>query len=629
MTCYKIPATISILNAIVVYARSRSIFLLSSARQSGFAGASTRSRSTSIAGAFCSNRRYHSSQTHSGEKYSLAEENKFEECWASDSWSVNPMNDPKVDDTLASLHSPAPQSYYVINRALQRAKSDEERLQVCNKLAYLVKENRTIIFRKLDTPFSIDGSSSSLSSTGTYWKILPTNETKSSDFHSPQWICSFDASNKHNSGKATASDQASQILQYVTKQSEQGWMIDSNKIEEMIDSLENHIELTLGTDCRGRTSADVALLLALAGISRESIFDSLSCVARLEMQRLQHRTSRKAKDVVHTVEKLAASGTRGRNAIDLYRCALESKTMEGSSFDLTHTAPEDFTFMSRRALMWLWRHSTRRKKPRVLEQDSKEAQFHHQAAPYSLWNVDSFENNKRPLVIDLGCGMGVSLLGLALQSKHLKLGSTRSKYYDHNFLGVDLSQISLRYGVGIAQRWSLSDRLQYIYAPADVALEKVLRDYDYAVSTILIQFPSPYRLSPDEDGNTQLPRDKKSGFMVTEKLLSLAHALLLPTNGTLVFQSNVEDVAVYVMELAKANGFKPQVSKQTTPRDTDKTRKIPQRTKLWAEMGGRRALGPEWITEPILLDGSLSETEVACLLNDNPVHRCILMPIAR
>ena len=91
-------------------------------------------------------------------------------------------------------------------------------------------------------------------------------------------------------------------------------------------------------------------------------------------------------------------------------------------------------------------------------------------------------------------------------------------------------------------------------------------------------------------------------------------------------QSNVEDVAVFMRHLAEESGFSVvPVSNAITSFDEVKAR-VPQRTKEYIKMGGnrKRALGEGWAGEALLPRRGATETEVACLLDTTPIHRCLL-----
>ena len=52
--------------------------------------------------------------------------------------------------------------------------------------------------------------------------------------------------------------------------------------------------------------------------------------------------------------------------------------------------------------------------------------------------------------------------------------------------------------------------------------------------------------------------------------------------------------------------------------------RTPKRTTDWISCGGERAEGEGWSTQPILPRIGRTETEVACMMNGTPVHRCRL-----
>lgn len=112
-------------------------------------------------------------------------------------------------------------------------------------------------------------------------------------------------------------------------------------------------------------------------------------------------------------------------------------------------------------------------------------------------------------------------------------------------------------------------------------------------------------------------------------LLSEAHRTLsLAKNGKLLIQSNCEDVAVYIMETGVKVGFKASAFDNAVTQDDliDVGRNIPKRALEWQAVGGGRAMGPHWSSLPILPEYGRTETEVACILDNKPVHRCILLP---
>ena len=162
--------------------------------------------------------------------------------------------------------------------------------------------------------------------------------------------------------------------------------------------------------------------------------------------------------------------------------------------------------------------------------------------------------------------------------------------------------------------------------------------YSRLTNNILMvsQFPTPFRFQPSNDTpsnergyNSQLPQDAASGdFMVTNKLLSEIQATLSKSSGKLLIQSNCEDVAVHMMNIGKQVGFKPLASNPCVTEDNlgQLGKNIPKRARDWHEIGGERAIGSDWSLVPILPAYGRTETEVACMLDGKPVHRCIMVP---
>ena len=309
--------------------------------------------------------------------------------------------------------------------------------------------------------------------------------------------------------------------------------------------------------------------------------------------------------------------------------------------------------------------------------------------------------------------MGISLLGLA--SISTPAPHHEFPYHLCNFIGVDLSSLSINYANGIAQRWNINDRLLFVVDEAERFLDELLTvSYPGPIQRILIQFPTPYRLSailndtnPDTDphfkdeddsdgdgdddndfdddiydttkvdtmvapsldkqvgsGNTQLPQSiRNGGFMVTSELLQKVSKLLLvshqeqhdrgsstatmiPYHPDFIFQSNCEDVAVLMRNMAcKEAGFIINTEwmeagdSDHDDSDDDEPQKLDslqptQRTLNWIASYSstrqdndlERASGYGWWTKPILPKNGCTETEVACTMKRIPVHRCILRP---
>lgn len=238
--------------------------------------------------------------------------------------------------------------------------------------------------------------------------------------------------------------------------------------------------------------------------------------------------------------------------------------------------------------------------------------------------------------------ISVSLLGLAnFPNTDDQLNEIQIDWKKCNFIGVDLSRLAIGYAHGVCSRWSSKD-LNFVVDSAEECLSRISETYPGEVPLVMLQFPTPYRFqsiaADDEDGasdyhidkassvapgyNSQLPEGAASDdFMVTEKLLSQVYDVLSKHSGQLLLQSNCEDVAVHMRNVATKNvGFQSvELSHSVTSLDA-----ATQRAQRYVAMGGERAIGKYWSAEKLLPLGGRTETEVACLLDGKPVHRCLL-----
>ena len=292
----------------------------------------------------------------------------------------------------------------------------------------------------------------------------------------------------------------------------------------------------------------------------------------------------------------------------------------------------------------------------------------------SRWDT-LFDDPTRPLVVDVGCGMGVSVLGCA-QLNSLRQDDHRSAVEEStmqlvdwdncNFCGVDLNGLATQYAHGMVEKWDLAGRVGFVQDDALSFLQDVANTYPGSVELCLIQFPTPFRLekrlpsdrqnndsdddggghitTPPEEfrGNQQLPASVTDGFMVSSDLLTTTKRALNPLTGKLLVQSNCEDVAVWIRETACAEaGFEAvggdaleafsctarHEDSDAVVDETDRYVTTPtKRTLDWIAMGGMRAEGPGWSKHPLLPRSGRTETEVACMVNGTPVHRCLLVP---
>lgn len=263
--------------------------------------------------------------------------------------------------------------------------------------------------------------------------------------------------------------------------------------------------------------------------------------------------------------------------------------------------------------------------------------------------------------------MGVSLLGLASLGSEYDRSKMKTDidldWSKCNFLGGDLSRLAIGYANGISKRWAITDKLLFCVASAEDMIQEVCRSYPGEVKLVMIQFPTPFRLQQtsvqqgheSEDmekimfdniekkteistevqhkeitrvGNSQLPSDAKSGFMVTERLLEMTHSVLKKYNGKLLIQSNCEDVAIEIQKMAiQSVGFQTNYVSQSMVLNGNNDVQITKRTEDWIKLyDGKvdRAEGPSWSASSLLPHKGATETEIACTLNRTPIHRCLL-----
>ena len=352
------------------------------------------------------------------------------------------------------------------------------------------------------------------------------------------------------------------------------------------------------SEMQGRKYADAAFEFSMAGISDVSLYEQLADCCVSELRRFGSRASCKPLQLLQMAEKLAVAGVRGH---EFYRVA-EALLIAKSKTGKTAFRARDYSLLSGRPLLWLWRHATKQKKPTktsattaTAEDDSTAAPqleysathtpgtFQQAAVPMMPSPASLFTDPALPLVLDLGCGYGVSLLGLCHQA------STHHASPRCNYLGVDLNNRAIRYASGICRRWQLEGNCAFVYADCIEAIKSVRDNYPGPVALVMVNFPTPYSIGAvlgrpisdvsgcdgdqgeehtDTDaptkpvstagGNTQLPAGFDY-FMFNLELVALVKAVLAQSlhRGVglplLLLQSNVEDVVVTMSNIATVN----------------------------------------------------------------------------
>lgn len=556
------------------------------------------------------------------------------DCRNTTSRGVNPHKLGHIDTILQRLNSPAPQSFYVLNRAVQRFLDNGATLQDWKMLQttafFLAKGGHQLVLCEQE------GERNYQSDTNLSWELVPKDQDIKDNPGGPKVLFpSFhDAPTKED--PLSTLQIANQILERVTDASQEQVWLDPKPIHDLVDTAIHQLSWTMGMDLRGRTSADAAFVFALAGVQQEELFRDLAVISLYELGRVGFRPSFESKYVLQIVEKHAAAGTKGAEVEALYQVAADCLKSKGKDhLDHAKVLEQDaasFHLLSSRPLLWLWRFSARQKKAKRKAQNLGEASLDVVSSDKIIANtvypnLPKFKDPSRPLVVDLGCGMGTSILGLAASVSNGSGVLGDLDFAGRNLLGADLSVLGVRFAKSIASRWDLEERLAYAWCPAEECLDQLNEDYPGPIELIMIQFPTPYRLDNGTKSayNTQLPVDANAGFMVCDSLLAKIKGILSRSGGKMLVQSNCEDVAVTIRHRAIAQfGMKcMDLPHQQRLSNVDESQQT-QRNLQWIQQGGDRAVGPGWSSVPLLPASASTETEVACHLQGTPIHRCLL-----
>jgi len=242
----------------------------------------------------------------------------------------------------------------------------------------------------------------------------------------------------------------------------------------------------VGSDLRGPQSADACFNFALAGVHNSSthLFQNLVRIGNHELKRAGSRSSFPTKSVLHIVEKFAASDIRREDAMELYQTAadcLEKKNYKDKMY-IENLRDGSFGFHGR-PLLWLWRFSSRQKKVEI----DNEGNGKWKAA--INWQ-DEFQDTNKPLVVDIGSGMGTCILGLASTSVSIH-DKIPIEWSQCNYAGVDLNQALVRFGNGIALRCpdARKGRVKFFCCPADDFLSN-LKSYHFDNVEFSVSLPT-------------------------------------------------------------------------------------------------------------------------------------------
>mmetsp|Transcript_18295 Transcript_18295/g.26193 ORF Transcript_18295/g.26193 Transcript_18295/m.26193 type:complete len:455 (+) Transcript_18295:40-1404(+) len=437
-----------------------------------------------------------------------------------------------------------------------------------------------------------------------------------------------------------------------------------NRHLHLLQNLYQHLCTSLGTDVRDGT-ADIALSVSMIFISTQEechlvhqIMNLLTHIASLEIIR-KSKKSRKAVEILVICEKLAAAGC---DTSPYFSSVLKAASVslptslqyETLSTDLTEN--RDLTklnFWSSRSLLWLWR------KGHLFHKVSKQDCQNALTVEELLDTPPMFHDMSLPLVIDVGCGLGVTLIGLAAKAngEEEMIGTTTNNHdlnlnwSKYNYLGSDLSSKAMQWATSLTLRRKLDGRCQFLHASTETVLEYLNRSNSVEVKMILLQFPTPYRLLQekidDDDDEKSDVRKKNNGcneklplgpddpsFMANPRILEKMVHLInrRPSShcnekeAYLLLQSNCEDVALYIHDYITSKHHLEAIA-SAVPRLSFNGMTFSSRTKTWLQnhhakdKNLKRALGQQWSCESMI--PIMTETEALCLHQSTPVHRCL------
>ena len=378
---------------------------------------------------------------------------------------------------------------------------------------------------------------------------------------------------------------------------------------------EDTVSINVDSSMQGRKYADAAFEFAFCGIKDKPLFELLSDRAEGELIRFGERISCRPVNILQIVEKLAVAGVTNHSIYQTAYSILNAKRKsrpdnmesgklscseeildidEGEEDSLSITAGTfsnlalgDFSLFSNRPLLMLWRFAAKQKKAGLqIEASQQEENVVARAAIAHKAFKDIFADPSLPLVIDIGCGYGVYLLrlcDLAMRNHSILQG----KYRQLNYLGVDMNRRCVLYANGLSSRWGMEQQCAFLEMDSLTCLDYVLNNYPGSVSTILINFPTPYNLAlllneepeemvaakeegsldddtteenhreskPGATGNAQLP-ERLDYFMCNKELVCKIKEIFRSKRNLdasipqlMYVQSNVEDVAVTMRDV--------------------------------------------------------------------------------
>uniref|UniRef100_A0A7S4F6H1 tRNA (guanine(46)-N(7))-methyltransferase n=1 Tax=Chrysotila carterae TaxID=13221 RepID=A0A7S4F6H1_CHRCT len=291
----------------------------------------------------------------------------------------------------------------------------------------------------------------------------------------------------------------------------------------------------------GRLGGDAIFEFAPAGATDDRLFEALASQQSAEFSRW---AKPQALTTLQVCERMSAAGLPGSHPLFTTAAAALRRGSGETDPECSDAADAIMRlgFSQPRPLRWLWRRAVRMQKL---------APPTASASQRALGEL-RFDNDALPLIVDVGCGFGSSLLSLHAPTRRSH-HSTRRISDAFNTLGCDASMAKTRFARGVAARWGKAGAAAFVPASATHTMEWVKANYTGPVLGVCLLFPTPFKVAGA--GNGQLPDEDE--YMVSSVLMgAIANAIRRAgPRAWLYIASNVEDVAVSMRRLAEAHGL--------------------------------------------------------------------------
>jgi len=295
--------------------------------------------------------------------------------------------------------------------------------------------------------------------------------------------------------------------------------------------------------------ADTALQFSCAGVADAALFDTIASAAADSCGAI-----RKGGLLVRLTSKLAAAGLDSPALGAALLARAEELGVAGEPPLVELAATGQLSLCADHALVAAWN---------VARTIPPAAALAKTAPPDQLLGRDgNFDDPTAPLALDIGCGYGGFVLRMAREPP--PAGEP-----PFNWMGVDSLPPLICRAQGVARRWGIQGRTQFVHADAVEAVDWVARSYPGPLHLVCIQFPTPFQSKESRAGRGGADGEAegeeppaavhgKGRFMVDARLAAGVAGGLSP-GGRLLLQSNVAEVATAMAaQFERIGGFEAE-----------------------------------------------------------------------